>query len=73
MSNKKGIWRSSHHSSRIFFVSGQAQQALHFGFSPGAAALVSDAGVGDSIAGVVAEAVFPMFVVFDLMDLKVTS
>jgi hypothetical protein len=24
----------SHHASRTFLVSGQAQQALHFGFSP---------------------------------------
>lgn len=51
--------RTTHHSSRIFFVSGQAQQALHFFFSPEAAA-VSGAGVGDWIDGVVAEAVFPM-------------
>lgn len=30
----------SYHASRTFFVSGHAQQALHFGFSPGAVPVV---------------------------------
>lgn len=39
--------KHTHHASRTFFVSGHAQQALHFGFSAGVAvvdAIGADAG-----------------------------
>lgn len=55
----------SHHSSRIFFVSGQAQQALHFGFSPGAVVLASGVGIAAWIGGLAADAVFPILILFD--------
>lgn len=58
----------THHSSRIFLVTGQAQHALHFGFSPGAS---FEAGARFSIdAGTVADAVFPIIRKCDFEFLK---
>lgn len=51
----------THHSSRIFLVSGQAQHALHFDFSPAAVTFPFVAGVGVWVDdGAVDDSEFPI-------------